>query len=160
MKGAGALCVLGLSLIAGSARAEWKDGEPVPAGYRVERSSKRALVLGAMTLGMTWAASASVGALMLQDPALSVPLFIPVVGPFIEVGTFTYRYRNEPSWGVALADVAFLLDGFVQATGLVLVILGARTPSARLVKVRAVEAELVPMWMVSGGAGVGVFGRF
>lgn len=159
MRGAGALLGLALALGAGSARAEWKEGEPVPAGYRVERSSGAAMRVGgvvALTLG--WSQGALIGGALATESPLALVTFVPVVGPFVEAGIFTHQHRDDVGPGVALVDMGLLISGFVQTAGLVLVLVGARPPTVELVRERAVEARVVPMML--GGAGVGVVGRF
>ncbi len=53
------------------------------------------------------------------------PLYIPVVGPFITLGT---------AGGSATGDVFLVLDGILQATGVAMVIFGIAVPKTVLVR--------------------------
>jgi hypothetical protein len=112
----------------------YREGDPVPDGYRLESSPRYGLVgAGAAVLGGTWLIS-MITAIALDressvdnDPNFDdmyTPMLIPVVGPFITIGT-------ADSSGTGAGILA--LDGVVQCAGLAMFIAGFASPKVELV---------------------------
>lgn len=128
----------------------WRDGDPVPAGYeRVSRIRKGLVIGGASTLGAMWLISIGVGSigssleLNNSDPIDKddwFPMFIPVLGPFISIATLE---TGE------LGTTFLVIDGLVQAGGLAMLILGIALPSVQLRPVGqlsgGVDLQVVPV---------------
>ena len=128
---------------------EWEPGEPVPQGYRPVSQIRTGLVVGgAVTFGSVWllnALVASVGIDINQGQAW--PLYIPILGPFIAMGTFQR---------VQAVDAFFLvLDGIVQAGGLAMLIAGIAAPRHQLVRNRYTSL-LFPMPVSFGNGSAGI----
>ncbi|MBW2526993.1 MAG: hypothetical protein JRI23_22625 [Deltaproteobacteria bacterium] len=112
----------------------YRDGDPVPEGYRVESTPRYGLVAaGASVLASTWLIS-TVTAITLDnedsvddDPNFDdmyTPMLIPVVGPFITIGT-----ADASGTGAGI----LALDGVVQCAGLAMFIAGFAAPKKELV---------------------------
>jgi hypothetical protein len=85
----------------------------------------KAVVTGATTLGIAWSIS-SIAAIVVIDEADgrstgAEPLFVPVVGPFIAIGTMNAFDKDDG----AQLGVLLILDGVAQTGALVSLILGA-----------------------------------
>jgi hypothetical protein len=67
-------------------------------------------------------------------------LFVPVVGPFIEVGHYGIPHGNGSTWDVlgqavyASFDTLLVLDGVVQAAAAVILVVGLTVPKSVLVR--------------------------
>jgi hypothetical protein len=106
---------------------DWQEGEPVPPGYHpASRIRKGPVIAGAITFGISYLVSTEVGAgaTDLNGHATAFALWIPVVGPFIQMGGTTSALGN---WALAW-------DGLVQGGGLALLIYGIASPSTVLVR--------------------------
>ncbi len=100
----------------------------------------RAVVTGSITLGLAWSLSSIAAAVTIDNSAGestgAEALFIPVVGPFIAIGTMgAFDAGNGSEFGVLL-----ILDGLAQTGGLVSIIFGAlgRNDSGNLSKNQAI----------------------
>lgn len=86
-------------------------------------------------------------------------LFIPLVGPWLDIGK-TGTCANAPCTGRAADAVLIALDGSVQAVGLVLGIAGLLAPEHRVIPVletgKNTRIELSP---TGGAAGAGLSAR-
>ena len=96
------------------------EGEAVPQGYQVKTRPVRSLVLaGAITVGLTYVGSAlSAASLIAANSSENTgfaPLFAPIVGPFITIGT---------ARASGAAALWLTLDGLGQITGATLMIYG------------------------------------
>jgi hypothetical protein len=159
---------------AGDADADADAQAPSPP--RAQPAPKRRtglIVAGATTYGSAWLSSVVVGYFGFElsnftlwgnpppKDATWLALWVPVAGPFIEVG---FR-RPSP-----LATAALVLDGFTQATGLALLVAGltgrdadpgeARSATVEGAKRPGVRMIPVPLVMGSNGAGLAVAGTF
>jgi hypothetical protein len=93
----------------------YDDGQTVPQGYKVKTQRVRAAVIaGASTFGTSYIASLVAGAAAHASGGFA-PLFAPVVGPFITVGTA----RSQGAGTLWLA-----LDGMAQTAGATVLIYG------------------------------------
>jgi hypothetical protein len=100
----------------------YEEGESVPQGYQVKTRPVRSLVIaGAVTFGSTYLVSLLTAATVLaassgsSDAKDLAPLFAPVVGPFITIGT-THANGAGTLW--------LVLDGLAQTGGAVMLIYG------------------------------------
>lgn len=111
----------------------YEDGDPVPQGYRVETSSRKGLIIGgAVTFGVFYLLSVMTGALAQAiDKADGgsgdewVPMYIPVVGPFVTIGTA--KAKNAGIVSLAVLGVA-------QTGGATMFVLGFVLPKTELVR--------------------------
>lgn len=147
----------------------WEPGDPVPDGYRPDTRPHSGLVKGgAATLFSLWGISAIAGSFLVvaedEDAEDGVdgngidaedyyPLFIPVVGPFVTIGT------AETS---RAASVALVADGIGQTAGLAMFIAGLAARQDVLVRIPTYgkgSMEVRPV-VGKGFQGVGVNGSF
>jgi hypothetical protein len=136
---------------------EFDDSAPVPYGYtRVSRTHKGLIIGGAVTLGATYLATAFIGAvaadfLKAEGSNISVaPVFVPVVGPWLEIG----------ETDSAIAKFYLTVSGLGQAAGAVMLLYGIT--SSRTVLVRndqLIVTSIAPM-IAPGASGLSVVGRF
>ena len=99
-------------------KLEWRPGEVIPPGYESEEGpSKRFLVGGIITLGTLYLGSsvAAYVAVFGGDTELA-PMFIPVAGPFISIGTAETD---------GTASYLLVLNGLGQAAGLAMALVSA-----------------------------------
>lgn len=146
----------------------YRNGDPVPFGYHVESKVRtRVVVGGAVTLGGAFAITA-IGAVMAitmqsgesdSNPPLRgnlgqnfKPLFVPVLGPFIAIGT------TQPNGaGTAL----LIADGVVQVGGFAMLLAGLGLRKKELVRNDSGALDLAVTPIASPGlAGVGIVGAF
>jgi hypothetical protein len=136
---------------------DWEVGSPVPPGYHpVQRVRKGAIIGGAVTLGALWAISACGAAIVHDANANGVgtdnadALFIPVLGPFVQMSRTTS----------ATGNLFNLIDGLGQSAGATLLIWGLTSPKTLLVR-NDLGMTLIPAPYVSSrGAGLGLTGTF
>lgn len=96
----------------------YDESEPPPPGYKLDTRIYRGLVIaGATTFGSLYILSAAVGAAFQEDRdgEEHAPLFAPVIGPFITMGT-----ADTSSLGVFV----LILDGVGQAAGVAMFVAG------------------------------------
>jgi hypothetical protein len=118
----------------------YDEGQAVPPGYHVEERARRGLVIaGTVTFGSAYLISilGASSAVASDDNSSDdfAPLFIPVAGPFITLGT------AEDADGVA---PIFILDGIAQVGGLALLIAGLAAQESILVRNPEVATGMVP----------------
>jgi hypothetical protein len=136
----------------------FREGTSVPPGFRLDSSPRVALVAtGASVSGALWLIS-TVTAIGLDkqtpvagDPNFDDmywPMFIPVIGPFIAIGT-------ADSSGTGAGILA--LDGALQAGGLAMMIAGFVAPKLQLVPQKGIylNGQAAP-----GLGGLSVGGEF
>ncbi len=137
--------------------SDFDDSAPVPYGYtRVQRTRKGLIIGGAVTLGATYLATAFIGAVADDinkadgSNATVAPLFLPVVGPFLETA------QTDSS----IARFYLAVSGLGQTAGAIMLLYGLT--SSRTVLVRndqLIVTSLAPM-IASGASGLSVVGRF
>lgn len=121
---------------------DYEEGDPIPPGYHRETSIRKGLVIGgAVTFGTLYLVSALTAAAVsdLSGGEDFVPLYIPVAGPFVTIGT-----SDAPAGGAVLLAV----DGVAQAGGLAMLILGLAVPRDELVRndVGGTDLRLTPVF--------------
>ena len=150
---------------------------PAPRGQAryVKRPRVGLIVAGAITLGVTWSLSALAAATYsapytdyyysydtlgpsyastsssLGDTTALWPLYIPVLGPWIESGFL----RGS---GAAVGGALLAFDGLAQAGGLAMLIAGAVTHTRVAIYARN-NLQVNPLTL-QGGSGILVSGRF
>jgi hypothetical protein len=140
---------------------DWEEGDPVRPGYHPDTRVRRGLVIGgAVTFGVTYLLTALVGAVAADVNELTnssrsdaVPLFIPVIGPFIAIGTL----HAGTTGGFFLA-----LDGIAQAGGVAMFVAGLASPRTVQVRNDISKPFVRPTPMMVGGTspGFGLVGKF
>ena len=150
---------------------DWQEGDPMPEGYvKTTRMRTKLIGGGAGLLGGLWIASIISGAVIWEGEKVqrcdyyatslacdtSVThrhwgLFIPVLGPFIDIGTT--QDRN------AIGVVVDVIDGLGQAGGLAMLVIGIAVPKTVLVRAAGIEMKPMPL-LAKGVAGLGLTGTF
>lgn len=136
---------------------DFDDSAPTPYGYtRVQRTRKGLIIGGAVTLGATYLATAFIGAVAddfnkAEGSNVDIaPLYIPVAGPFLEIG----------ETDSAVARFYLAVSGLGQTAGAIMLLYGLS--SSRTVLVRndqLIVTSLAPM-IAPGASGLSVVGRF
>jgi hypothetical protein len=131
---------------------DWQEGEPIPPGYvKVQQLRTGRIVGGAVTLGVMWLLSALAAASMVDN---SNPgggwLYVPVIGPFAELG------NNTSTSGATV----LVIDGVAQAAGAALLISGLTDPKTVLVREYAGVTFAPTPLLGRDQTGVGVVGTF
>lgn len=120
------------------------------------------IIGGSVLLGVTWLSSVlAAGIVGAINDACTIdngsscltsawPLYLPVVGPFIQLGYVQGQ-------GLATARTFLVIDGLLQAGGLAMILAGALT--RRQVPVYAGRVQFAPS-LLGGGAGLAAMGRF
>ncbi len=87
----------------------FEEGQTLPRGYRLESRPDPSLVVsGALSFGLTYLASVITGAVTLSSGSGNAPLFVPVVGPYVTIGT---------AQASGAGAVWLILDGLAQTGG-------------------------------------------
>jgi hypothetical protein len=137
----------------------YRENQPPPLGYSMDTRANRGMIIaGSTTLASAWGLSAIVGGIILseggRDSGGYGPLLVPVIGPFITLGTADdVSFDRNGEEALALLT---LLNGVTQATGLALLIGGIaadqkywlRNDIPRAASLRAPEVVIGP----GGGA--------
>ncbi len=139
---------------------DYEEGDTIPPGYRPGTRIRKGLVIGgSVMLGVGYLITiiaAGIGQLVSNIDTNGSrdfgPLLIPVVGPFIGMGT------THPSTG-GVFGLAFL--GVAQTAGLGMLIGGIAAPNKVLIRNEAagVKFTVAPQFGANS-AGVGVVGSF
>lgn len=131
----------------------YSEGDPVPYGYHPDTQIRKGLVIGgAVTLGSLYLLSASIASVA-DDVSTTdefTPLYFPVVGPFITIGT-----ADAEGSGTFI----LLVDGVGQSAGLAMLIAGLASPRSVLVRNDLAEVRLSPVIVGDGQLGIGLAGR-
>jgi hypothetical protein len=91
----------------------------VPPGYRIGEKRRIPLAIaGGVTFGAIWVASCIAGGIMLDNDEDGAPMYVPVLGPVITIGTA----RTSPAGTTAL-----VFDAVAQAAGVAMFIAGMAT---------------------------------
>ena len=136
---------------------DWEEGQPIPYGYHPEKRARKGLVIpGAVMFGVAYLLSTLVAAAddgNYEGGNRYTALWIPVIGPFIQMGRSTT---------VGDDNQMFFLDGAAQTAGLTMLVLGLAFPRTILVRNDLGTISLLPTPMHVGrdGTGLGLVGRF
>jgi hypothetical protein len=136
---------------------DWDEGQPVPYGYHPETRARKGLVIpGAVVFGVAYLLStlvASADNSSYDGGDRYNALWIPVVGPFIQLGR-----SNNPSGN----NDSLVFDGLAQTAGLTMLVLGLAYPRRILVRndLGSLSFAPTPMKVGSDGTGLGLVGRF
>lgn len=148
----------------------YREGLPVPAGYRVEHRAANGLILaGLSSLLIGYGTALAVGASASFENGTGW-LVVPVVGPWAAIGARSYHCDNDPLKAEqcihgAFSDVQTIAilsaDAVVQATGAVLFLAALGSGHDELVRsdLRA-SLRLTPRAVGLGGFGLGLDARF
>lgn len=108
----------------------YREGQPIPPGYRHESRVRRGLVIaGSTTFGASYMLALLIAAFGHDevqansdpdDDSMWVPMFFPVVGPFATIGTVAATDTDDK----ATASVALAFEGLAQTAGVVMFIAG------------------------------------
>jgi hypothetical protein len=148
----------------------YRDGLPIPPGYRVEHRSANGLIAGGLaTLGVAYGAAIAValGDNFKDGTGWTV---VPVLGPWAAIGARSFHCNNDPLKANECVKNAFSevqtiailsADAVVQATGAVLFLAGLGSGEDELVR-SDVEASVrvTPRAVGASGIGIGFDGRF
>lgn len=102
----------------------YDPGKPIPEGYHLETRANRKLIgAGAGVLGGAWIFSVVLASVIIDQNSGNDlgygPLFAPVLGPFIALGTSTLDWDQDGYVGAFL-----VLDGLAQVGGAAMLIAG------------------------------------
>jgi hypothetical protein len=146
----------------------WEPGQPIPQGYHAETRTRTGLIVaGAITFGCLYffsAIAAGIGAdntsktsyvngqyVTTKGENPNAALWVPVVGPFIQMG-------NTSS---ATANVFLVVDGLGQAAGATMLIVGLVSPKNVLVRNDlGAGVRVTPVGLGGGKLGWGISGTF
>ncbi|HEX4405337.1 MAG TPA: hypothetical protein VH560_10945 [Polyangia bacterium] len=137
---------------------DWNDGEQIPWGYhREERVRKGEIISGAILFGVPYIISswtASLGADLSSTTGESNPagwLYLPVLGPFIEISKSDSAAANE----------FLVIDGLCQGIGAALFFHGLLSPRPILVRNDlALNVMVTPAPVGKDGTGMMFSGTF
>jgi hypothetical protein len=137
---------------------EWEEGDPVQPGYHPTTRIRRGLVIGgAVTFGTTYLLTAFTAAILVEggsnNGSIYGPLFAPVLGPFITIGT---------AHASGSGTFVLVLDGLAQTGGLAMLIAGLVAPKTALVRNDVAKTTITPVPMTFGpsSSGLGLVGTF
>jgi hypothetical protein len=148
----------------------YRDGLPIPAGYRVEHRSASGLIGGGLaSLLIAYTTAVVIGASAEFEGGTGW-LVVPVIGPWAAIGARSYSCENDPLRANACVNGAFSevqtmailsADAVVQATGAVLFVAGLASGRDELVRSDLpVSVRVSPRAVGATGFGFGVDGRF
>lgn len=132
----------------------WEEGADTPDGYvKATRVRKGLVITGAVLFGVSWLATAGYGTWLInerdpdywdsrndEDARPEAVLYVPLVGPWIALGTVEHDSRE---------GAAFVTGGLVQAGSLAMLIAGVAAKKTVLVKTDTAELGVAPT--ASGG---------
>src|SRR5262249_19712664 len=134
---------------------DYEEGQPIPPNYRLERRIRKGMLIGgAVTFGSCYllsviAAGAAASAANASTKNDFLPLYAPLAGPFIAIGT-----AGTTGAGTFL----LVLDGLGQVGGLALGITGLAWKESLLVRSDTVSFTVTPMVLGKGTMGLGIVG--
>jgi hypothetical protein len=136
---------------------DWHDGDPMPWGYhREERARKGEIISGAILFGVPYLYSTFIAALgddISSSTGGSNPvgwLYLPVLGPFIEISKSDSAAVNE----------VLVLDGLAQGIGAALFFHGLLYPRPILVRNDLALLSVTPAPVGKDGTGMMLMGTF
>jgi hypothetical protein len=148
----------------------YRDGLPIPPGYRVESRPANGLIAGGLvTLSIAYAAAIAVGVGDNFKDGTGWTA-VPVVGPWAAIGARSFHCDSDPLKANDCVNKAFSevqtiailsADAVVQATGAVLFLAGLGSGRDELVRSDVeTSVHVTPRAVGTTGFGVGFDGRF
>ncbi len=157
--------------------APYHKGLPVPPGYRVEQRSATGMIAGGLvTFATAYGAGLILGASQKFENGMGY-VALPVIGPWAAIGGRTFNCKTAVPANTTGADVqrtinkcvgtaydevttvVFLTaDGLIQATGMVLFLVGLASGYEELVRADLPKTAIGVL--PEGGAAVSVSGNF
>jgi hypothetical protein len=148
----------------------YRDGLPIPPGYRVEHRAATGLIGGGLaSLLIAYTTAIVIGASAKFEDGTGW-LVLPVIGPWAAIGARSYSCDDNPLHANACVNGAFSevqtmailsADAVVQATGAVLFVAGLASGRDELVRSDLpVSVRFSPRAVGANGFGIGVDGRF
>lgn len=148
----------------------YRDGLPVPNGYRVEHRSANGMIVGGLaTLVVAYGAAIGVGVGDHFKDGTGWTA-VPVLGPWAAIGARSFHCNNDPLAANDCVKNAFSevqtiailsADAVVQATGAVLFLVGLGSGTDELVRSDLdAHVRVTPRAVGATGFGVGFDGRF
>jgi len=159
---------------------EYDPDKPIPPGYHLESRARKGFVIsGSIIFGISYGIALMVASSTNQSTSSSsssssssgVPfqsslLYIPVLGPWLAMGTvrdsdctssnYYYCDNSEASdWRTLLA-----IGGVTQALGAGFIVLGLAARTHQLVLTEYVQASVLPVRMGRSGQGLAMVGSF
>lgn len=147
----------------------YREGLPIPAGYRVEHRAASGLIVGGLaSLGVAYGVAIVVGA---SDNFKNGSgwLLLPVIGPWAAIGARSYHCSDDPSQAQQCIRGAFnevqsiailSADAVVQATGAVLFLAGLGSGQDELLRSQPEVGIRVRPRAIGRGFGFGLDARF
>ncbi|HEX3763363.1 MAG TPA: hypothetical protein VHW23_31930 [Kofleriaceae bacterium] len=136
---------------------DFDDSAPVPYGYtKVSRTRIGLIIGGSVTLGATYLCTAFVGALaeavdnVDRNNTNVAPVYVPVVGPFLEIG------ETDSSF----ARFWLTVSGLGQTAGAIMLVYGLTSPRTTLVRNDQLIVTSIAPLVAPGASGLSVVGRF
>ena len=148
----------------------YRQGLPIPPGYRVEHRAANGLIGGGLaTWVIAYATAIAVGASAKFEDGTGW-LLVPVLGPWAAIGARSYACDDDPLHANRCVNGAFnevqtmailSADAVVQATGAVLFITGLASGHDELVRSDLpLTVRVSPRVLGASGFGLGFDGRF
>ena len=123
----------------------YEEGDPIPQGFAVKSRANRSLIIaGSITFGAPYLISVLAAATVVSannNGSEFAPLFVPVIGPFITIGTAQAEGAGT-FW--------LIFDGLAQAGGAAMFIAGL-TMEEKYLQRTAPHASLKPEVLVNPG---------
>jgi len=131
----------------------FKEGEPIPPGYKPEEQMRRGLVIsGAVIFGVFYFFTAMGGISNIDDSRAPYgALLVPVVGPFIVAGAGNFPSSGS---GVLFPGGVFVLVGIFKAGGGAMLLAGIF--AKKKVLVRQDVAQVVKPEVIVGPGSIGM----
>jgi hypothetical protein len=138
----------------------YREDTPIPPGYHVETKMRTGLVIGGSVMfGTGYLISAAIGASAIEGGSSELaPLFVPVVGPFITLGTFDFD-GDFGGLAFTIIGIPLILDGLVQTGGIIMLIAGLASPKTILKRDGSAATDTTPR-LRFGGDRILLEGRF
>ncbi len=132
----------------------YEDGDPIPPGYRLRKQRRRGLIIaGSIVTGVPWVLGVT-AATSADFGDHSGLLIVPVLGPWLMLGTNDVRGSSKAGERGLL-----VFDGLMQTAGAAMFFAGMLVPRVRLVR-SDVVVSLVPLELGRGAHGFGAAGTF
>ena len=159
---------------------DWEPGRPIPAGYRVVSYARKGFVVsGSIIFGISYGTSLLIAGNSTESSSSDylsgseVPfnpsmLYIPVIGPWIALGTLkSYNCSNSSSYSCTDAKSSadswrtlLIFDGVAEVWGAAFIALGVSWRWHQLVLTENVRAQIMPVQMGTTGRGLAMVGTF